>query len=350
MHYVRHKNLGFDKDQIVSIRVRNQDVMQDYEGVKQDLLQNPSVLSATASSSLPGFHIGQRAYIPETFENNPLMLLTLYVDHDFISTMGMEVIEGRDFDRDFSTDTFNAYVINQAARERFGWESAVGKRIECTNQDETDETRSGTVIGVVQDFHLRSLHEEIEPVLLRIRPDQYNIINLKLSGHNIPETVDFLEGKIAKLQPHYPFEYWFLDSQIDSLYRNEQRLGRIFTTFSIITILVACLGLFGLAAFMAEQRTKEIGIRKVHGAPVRHIVWIQIREFAFWVLTANVVAWPVAYFVMERWLQNFTYRARIPVYLFVLSGLLSLIIAVITVSSQAIKAAAANPIHTLRHE
>jgi len=226
----------------------------------------------------------------------------------------------------------------------------VGKRIECTNTDETDKTRNGTVIGVVRNFHLRSLHDEIEPVLLRIRPDLYNILSLKLSGLNIPETMDFLEDKMAALLPHYPFEYWFLDSQIDSQYLNEQRLGRIFTAFSIITILVACLGLFGLAAFMAEQRTKEIGIRKVHGAPVGHIVWLQVREFAFWVLLSNIIAWPPAYFIMRRWLQNFIYRAQIPIYLFVLSGLLSLTIAIITVSFQAIRAAAVNPIHALRHE
>jgi putative ABC transport system permease protein len=350
MRYVRNKNLGFDRDQIVSIRIRNQEVMQHYEAIKQDLLENPSIISATASSSLPGFPIAQRAYIPEAFEDNTLMLLTLHVDYDFISTMGIEVIEGRDFHKDFSTDTATAYIINQTAQKRFGWESAVGKRITCTGLDETDETRNGTVIGVVRDFHLRSLHEEIEPVLLRIMPDFYNIVSLQLNGHNIPETVDFLVGKMAKLQPQYPFEYWFLDSQIDSLYRNEQRLGRIFIAFSIITVLVACLGLFGLAAFMAEQRRKEIGIRKVHGAPVWHIVWIQVREFGFWVLTANIIAWPVAYFVMERWLHNFTYRTRIPIHLFVLAALFSLIIAVFTVSIQALRAAEANPIHTLRHE
>ncbi len=350
MRYVRNKNLGFDRDQIVSIRVRDQEVMRHHEAIKQDLLQNPSIESATVTSSLPGFPIAQRAYIPEAFEDNVLMLLTLYVDHDFIPTMGMDLIEGRNFNREFSSDTATAYIINQAAQDRFGWESAVGKRIECTNPDETDKTRNGTVIGVVRNFHLRSLHDEIEPVLLRIRPDLYNILSLKLSGLNIPETLDFIKGKMAALLPHYPFEYWFLDSQIDIQYRNEQRLGRIFTAFSIITILVACLGLFGLAAFMAEQRTKEIGIRKVHGAPVGHIVWLQVREFAFWVLLSNIIAWPLAYFIMERWLQNFIYRTQIPIYLFVLSGLLSLTIAIITVSFQAIRAAAVNPIHALRHE
>jgi putative ABC transport system permease protein len=278
------------------------------------------------------------------------MLLTLYVDHDFITTMGIDVIEGRDFNRELSTDTGAAYIINQAAQKRFGWQNPIGKRIECTNADEMEETKTGTVIGVVRDFHLRSLHSEIEPVLLRIRPDMYNILNLKLSGRDITGTMDYLEAKMAEILPNYPFEYWFLDSQIDRLYRNERRLGRIFTSFSLLTVLVACLGLFGLAAFMAEQRTKEIGIRKVHGAPVGHIVWLQVREFAFWVLISNVIAWPVAYFIMERWLQNFTYRTQIPPLLFIVAGLLSLTIAILTVSSQALRAAIANPIHALRHE
>ncbi len=350
MKYVRNKNQGFDKDQIVSIRIRNQEVMQDYEAVKQNLMLNPSIKSAAVSSSLPGFPIAQRAYIPDDFESNTLMLLTIYVDHDFISTMGIDVIAGRGFERDYSTDIATAYVINETAQKRFGWQNAVGKSIVCTNTDETEETKNGTVIGVVRDFHLRSLHEVIEPVVLRIRPEQFSILNLKLSGHNLSGTMDFLQGKMEELQPQYPFEYWFLDSQIDSLYRNEQRLGRIFTAFSILTVLVACLGLFGLAAYMAEQRTKEIGIRKVHGAPVRHIVWLLVREFAFWVLISNIIAWPVAYLIMERWLQNFTYRTQIPFFLFVLSGLISLSIAVLTVSSQALRAAVASPIHALRHE
>jgi putative ABC transport system permease protein len=350
MRYVRNKNLGFQKDQVLSIRVRNQEVIQDYEAIKQEWLSNPSIQGASFSSSLPGFPIAQRAYIPEAFEDNALMLLTLYVDQDFISTMGIDVIAGRDFNRDFSTDTATAYIINEAAQKKFGWENALGKRIECTNADETDETRHGTVIGVVRDFHLRSLHQEIEPVLLRIRPDLYNIVSLKLSGRNLSGAMDFLEGKMATLQPNYPFEYWFLDSQIDSLYRNEQRLGRIFTAFSIITVLVACLGLIGLAAFMAEQRTKEIGIRKVHGAPVSHIVWLLVREFAGLVLISNIIAWPAAYLIMERWLQNFSYRTQIPLLLFAAAGAVSLAIALCTVSSQAMRAAAANPIQALRHE
>jgi putative ABC transport system permease protein len=350
MHYVRNKNLGFDQDQILSIRIRDQEAIQGYEAIKQDLLLYPSIKRASASSSLPGFPIAQRAYIPEAFGDNALMLLTLYVDHDFISTMGIDVIAGRDFSRDFTTDIATAYIINEAAQRKFGWENALGKRIECTNNDETDETRHGTVIGVVRDFHLRSLHQEIAPVLLRIRTDLYNILNLKLSGRNLSDTMDFLEGKLATLQPDYPLEYWFLDSQLESHYLNEQRLGRIFAAFSMITVLVACLGLIGLAAFMAEQRTKEIGIRKVHGAPVSHIIWLLVREFAFWVLISNIIAWPVAYVIMERWLQNFSYRAQIPLYLFILSGLISLSIAILTVSSQALRAAVASPINALRHE
>jgi putative ABC transport system permease protein len=350
MRYIRNKKLGFDQDQILAIRIRDQAVLQDYEAIKQNLLLNPDIKRASVSSSLPGFPIAQRAYIPEAFENNILMLLTLYVDHDFISTMGIDVIAGRDFSREFTTDTATAYIINEAAQKKFGWANALGKRIECTNNDETDETRYGTVVGVVRDFHLRSLHQEIEPVLLRIRADLFNNLNLKLSGRNLPETIDYLEKKMATLQPNYPFEYWFLDMQIDSLYRNEQRLGRLFTAFSIITVLVACLGLIGLAAFMAEQRTKEIGIRKLHGAPVSHIVWLLVREFAFWVSISNLIAWPAAYFIMDRWLQNFSYRTQIPLYLFVFSGLISLFIAVFTVSTQALRAAGSNPIHALQHE
>lgn len=350
MHYMKHKYLGFDKDQIVSVWVRNPQVMQDYEAVLKDLLQNPSIISGAASSSLPGYTIGQRAYEPEGFDGNPIMVLTLYVDHNFISMLGIEMQQGRGFEREFSTDTLNAYVINEAAQKRFGWQRPLGKRITCTNSDETEKSRTGTVIGVARDFHLQSLHQMIEPIVLRIRPESFDLLNLKMNTINLPDTLKFIQEKIQTRQPEFPFESRFLDSQFDSLYRNEQRLGRIFIAFSIIAVLTACLGLFGLSAFLSEQRKKEIGIRKVHGAPVTHVVWLLIREFAAWVGISNILAWPIAYWAMDKWLQNFSYRIQIPAFLFVLSGSIALSIAVFTVSFQALRAASANPIHSLRYE
>ncbi len=350
MHYMKHKYLGFDKDQIVSLWVRNPQVMQDYKGVLQELLQNPSITSGAASSSLPGYTIGQRAYEPEGFDGNPIMVLTLYVDHNFMSLLEIEMQQGRGFKQEFSTDTLNAYVINEAAQKRFGWENPLGKRITCTNSDETETSRTGTVIGVARDFHLQSLHRMIEPIVMRIRPESFNLLNLKLNTINLPVTLKFIQGKIETRQPEFPFEYRFLDSQFEGLYRNEQRLGRIFIAFSAIAVLTACLGLFGLSAFMSEQRKKEIGIRKVHGAPAAHIIWLLIREFTTWVVISNIFAWPIAYWAMDKWLQNFSYRIQIPAFLFALSGSLALFIAVFTVSFQALRAVAANPILALRHE
>ncbi|MCJ7582737.1 MAG: ABC transporter permease [Candidatus Aminicenantes bacterium] len=351
MLFMKNKNLGFDKDQIVSVRMRGEEVVRNYEGIKNEMLQNPNILNASVSSSLPGFPIGQRAYIPEGFETNPLMVLTLYVDHEFIRTLGMNISEGRDFSRNAaSADTLISYIINKTAQSRFGWENALGKQITCTNSDEEEATATGTVIGVVEDFHLRSLHQNIEPVILRVRPDRFIVLNLKLKTLNITATMKFIENKFKMLQPEFPFEYWFLDDQFDSFYRSEDRLFSTFIAFSLLVVFIACLGLFGLAAFLAEQRTKEIGIRKILGASVLKITWLLTRDFSKWVIISNLISWPLASIIMQNWIQNFSFHTNIGFWILILSSVFTLVIAVLTTSFQAIKASLAHPANSLRFE
>jgi putative ABC transport system permease protein len=226
-----------------------------------------------------------------------------------------------------------------------GWDEPIGKRIEWLFWK-----RKGQVIGVVKDFHVRSLHEKIPPVAICMWTPKYNLLSLRIQAENIPGTMAFLEKKWRQFIPDRPFEAWFMDEGIDRLYRSEAKFGQIFRTFSMLAIFIACLGLFGLAAYTAEQRTKEIGIRKVLGASVSGIVLLFSKDFVKLVALANLIAWPVAYYAASRWLQGFAYRINLGIGVFVLGGALALVIALLTVSAQAIRAARANPVDALRYE
>jgi putative ABC transport system permease protein len=350
MRYFRNKDLGFTRDQVLAVRLRDDGVVRDYEGVKREFLGDPAVGAATAASSLPGVQAATLPYVPDDFDGNSILVRTLFVDHDFIPTMGVKMAAGRAFLRDHPTDIETALVINRTAQARFGWKDAVGKTIACTNRDEPGGGVVGTVIGVVEDFHVRSLRQEVEPVILRVRPSALNILLLKIKGGDLERVRTLVENRMKVLQPRFPPETFFLDETFDLLYMNERRLGRIFKTFSLVTVLVACLGLFGLAAYAAEQRTKEIGVRKVLGATTSRVLWLLTREFTGLVLLAGLLAWPAGFFLMKNWLRNFAYRTAISPSVFILAGAAALAIAVVTVSVQAYRAAAANPVKSLRYE
>jgi putative ABC transport system permease protein len=270
---------------------------------------------------------------------------TLFIDYDFIETFGLTLVSGRDFSREFSTDTEHAFILNETAAKKLGWDNPVGKKF-----SEEDSEKEGKVIGVVKDFHYESVLYEISPMVLTMRPFQFNYISAKVRLENVSQALSFLKAKWQEFDPGYPFEYFFVDEEFDTYYNFERRQGQLFTYCSILAIFISCMGIFGLASFTAEKRTKEIGIRKVLGASVSGIVVLLSKEFVKWVLMANIIGWPVAYFVMKRWLQNFAYRVDIGLWMFALSAFLVLSIALLTVSYQSIKTALANPINSLRYE
>jgi putative ABC transport system permease protein len=347
LDFIRNKKLGFDKDHVVVMPVVRSGTGQNFEMFKRRMLQNPNVQSVTGSTSAPSFIPTRSVFIPEGAEEGErLVLRNVLVDYNFIQTFGMEIKEGRDFSRDFSTDKKEAFIVNEAAVKEFGWESAVGKKLIDL------EGPKGFVIGVVKNFHFRSKHQKIEPLILSLLPSSgyVYLISVKINPSNVRETLSFLKSEWKEFSPGWPFEYFFLDDNYDRLYKSEERLRHVFLTFTFLGIFIASLGLFGLAAFTAEQRTKEIGIRKVLGASVPNILILLSKEFARWVLLANIIAWPVAYFAMHRWLQNFAYRTRIGVWVFFLAAFLAFMIAVLTVSYQAVRAALANPAESLRYE
>jgi putative ABC transport system permease protein len=254
---------------------------------------------------------------------------------------------GRNFSKEYSTDDTTAFIINESAASMIGWKSsqdAIGKQFRYGD-------RKGQVIGVVKDFNFESMHQTIVPMVFFIpKNGNYNYISVKISGTDIPQSLATLEKTWNKFLPERPFEYTFLDENFGKLYEKEQKQSHLFTTFSVLAILIGCLGLFGLASFTAVQRTKEIGIRKVLGASVSGIVALLSKEFLKLVVIANLIAWPVAWLAMSKWLEDFAYRINISAGTFLMAALLAIVIALLTVSYQSIKAAMVNPVKSLRSE
>jgi putative ABC transport system permease protein len=276
----------------------------------------------------------------------------LYVDYDFANVFGLEIREGRDFSQEFPADLTTAFILNEAAVKELGWEgSALGKRMEYFGAGSPEIEKSGTVVGVVKDFHYESLHRPVLPLVLTLtKPDNRDRAVVKISPQNIPATLAFLEQKWNQFVPDWPLQLSFLDKNLDQQYSKEAKLSQIIQYFTILAIFIACLGLFGLASFTAEQRTKEIGVRKVLGASVPNIIFLLSKQFMVLVIAANIIAWPVAYWAMNRWLQEFAYRIDIGWQTFLFAGGAAFVIALLTVSYQAIKAAVANPVKALRYE
>jgi putative ABC transport system permease protein len=351
--FIQNKRLGFDKERLVVVSLRDEAMQQNLAAIKNALLSQSGVSDVTTISNFPweqgyyDFYIRAEGMKADEKFNMP----TLLVDHDFIRAFGMEIVAGREFSKEHTTDAQEAFILNEAAVKKLGWDSAIGKKIEM-EAVASGKPRAGRVIGVVKDFHLRSLHYEIEPLVMLVSPELYYFDNLaiRLDAKNIPQTLAGLEQQWRELAPHRPFECFFLDEVFDKLYRKEQKLAQVFRYFSAIAIFVGCLGLFGLASFIAEQKTKEIGIRKVLGASVAGIVGLLSKDFAKLILLANVITWPGAYYAMNRWLQGFAYRIDLELVTFLIAGALALALALLTISFQAVKAALANPVEALRYE
>ena len=344
LSHIRNQNLGYDKDYMVCFRLRGE-FGEKLDVAKTELLQNQKILNFTATSSLPT-HIGSGTSGAE-WEGKPsdvrIQMQLAFVDYGYLNTFRMEMAEGRFFSRDFESDRTEGFVLNEAAIKAMGMDSPVGKRFSAFGKD-------GTIIGVIKNFNYKSLHSEIEPLILTMDPKRLYYAGIRISSEDIEETIYTLEKTWNKFSAGFPFDYVFLDDRIDNLYRSEQRVGTVFNYFTILVILIACLGLFGLASFTAEQRTKEIGIRKVLGAPVSSILWLLSKEFIKWVLLANIIAWPAAYFIMDKWLENFAYRTNIGMETFFLSAASALAIALVTVSYQCMRAALSNPADSLKYE
>jgi len=338
--YMRDKKLGFDKDHLVVLNLTSS-LTTNYNSFKQEILRNPGILDVAGATNWQFHGTPSDLWRGDTPDKNVRVFLN-NVDEDYLKTFRMEMAEGRFFSREFSGDRSNI-VLNETAVKAMGLEDPVGKTL-------TISRRKGTVVGVIKDFHFETLGRQIGALCLFAPGEGFTYLFARVSPQNLDITIRSMQGVWEKFESHYPFHYQFFDDDFDSLYRSERRIGTIVKYFSVLAIFISCLGLFGLATFMAERRTKEIGIRRVLGASFMEIVILLIKEFAKWVLVSNAIAWPVAYFIMNKWLENFAYRTEIGAGIFLASAGLTLGIALLTVSFQSIKAATANPVDSLRYE
>ena len=266
-----------------------------------------------------------------------------FVDEDFSKTFQIKMKEGRFFSKDFSSDMQDAFVVNEAAVKAMNIKNPINKKLT------TWFGRKGKIIGVVHDFNTESLHNEMSPVVI-IPTNTANFLCVRISSADIAGEINSIKNTIKKIVPDDPFEFRFLDKQIDNLYRTEQMTEKLTMFIALLAVFLSCLGLFGLAIFSSEQRTKEIGVRKVLGASIINVLFMLTKDFAKWILIANIIAWPAAYFFMNKWLQDFAYKINISWWIFFLAGGIALLISLLTISIQAIKAATANPVKSLRYE
>ena len=350
--FIRNKRMGFQEEHVLVMPHGDADVMERY---KNAVTAYSSVLDVSASSTVPGRRIASHLFRPvvDGGSSDALGFNVVFAGHGFISTFGIEVLEGRDFSKEFGSDRFGTFLLNEEAMRKLGWTSCENKKLAHVfpERGQFKVNVQGDVVGVVKDFHYKSLHHEIEPlVIMLVDRGWVNYLSIRIRPEDIGDTLDFLRTQWREVVPNTPFEYSFLDTSFDRLYRTEARLGMLFGGFSVLAIVVAALGLFGLASISVQRRTKEIGIRKAVGASVSSIVLLLSKEYVLLVGTANLVAWPIAYFAMISWLENFAYRVDPAIATFVLGGLLSLSIALLTVGYKTCKAAWANPVDALRYE
>jgi putative ABC transport system permease protein len=354
VEYIQHKDLGFQKEHMLLLPIFSQDrasqtesegpLSKKYNLVKQAFLGHPNVLKASASAvygTAGGWQVGMVR--PEGHDGNEFRMPVLGVDEDFLDTYGIKLLAGRHFSSDIASDLTEAFILNETAVKRLGWTNPIGKQLEW-------KARKGTVIGVIKDFHHQSLRQEIGPITLCMWRPKFGFLSLRIRSEDIPVTMDFLKKTWKRFLPNRPFKAGYLEANLNGRYGADVRFSQISSVFSLLAIFISCLGLFGLVSFNVEQRTREIGIRKVLGASVSSVVFMLTQESVKWVLAANVIAWPVAYYAMSKWLEGFVYRVDLEVWLFLLGGALALVIALATVSYQAVRASTANPVDALRYE
>ena len=347
MHYVQNMDLGFNKTQSMIVRLDNSQIYEKMIQFKKELQDLPAVESVSLMSGEPGGFHDIYVFEAEVKPHEKIMLNTEFADFEYVKTLGIKIIAGRDFSADFKTDSSESVLINRSAASILGIspEQAIGKWMMNLNRD----TIHRRIIGVVEDFHFASLKEPVGPLVISAGDDR-RLALVRLKTTNLQSSIKAIKSKYAAVAPDYPFEYNFLDEEFSQLYRSEISQQSILSIFSLIAIFIACLGLFGLASYTAVKRTKEIGVRKVLGSSVQNIVMLLSKDLLKPVILGTLIAVPLGYYAMQTWLQSFAYRISVQWWMIALAISIALLIALITVSLQAVKAALANPSISLRSE
>ena len=341
--YLQESKLGIRSDHILSIPISTQKIDRNNRLLKTAWLRNANIQSVTASNKKlterPGNYTSVRVKDTGTDYSFPIGI----VDHDFFKTFDIQVTQGRDFSTAFANDTVDSFIVNEAALKVLDLKNPIGAKVVV-------EGKEGTLIGVVKDFHFESLHAQIAPYVFYIRPRNFNHFQLKINSENFQETLSYIEKEFATIDPEANFSWSFLNDDIDNLYKSEARFFKVFITGSTLAIFIASLGIFGLISFTTSQRTKEIGIRKILGASIKGISILLTKDFIKLVLAASIIAWPLAWYFMDQWLQTFSYRISMNLWIFAGATVAALLVAISTISFQAIKAAMSNPVNSLRSE
>ncbi len=351
--YMHNKDLGFRKEQVLFFPMKGENLQKNYASFKNELMRYSAITSVSVGYGFPGDNYGDGLMtVKEKPGVKPTKAIQLMVDEDYIKTLELQLLAGRNFSKDIGGDV-SAYIINETAVRELGLgnaQQALGKTLSWPTWRKPDSLKTGPVIGVVKDFHYKSLHEIIEPAVLQIYPQAYSKVAVKISSSNIETTIGEIKKIWSRYSPDYPMEYNFLDESFGKMYKGEDKLKTLLTLFTAITIFVSCLGLLGLAASAAERRKKELGVRKVLGATVEGLVVLLSKDFVKLVLISLLVASPLAWYFMNQWLDGFSYRITINWWMFAVAGVLAVALALFTVSFQAVKAAFSNPVKNLRTE
>ncbi len=345
LHYMKHMDQGFDQSNVISLQL-DRNLGNKYPLLKQALLENEEIKHVTSTNTPLGEGSGKVIFNVETDEGMVQKGVNFaVVDHDFIETLGIKMKSGRDFEQDMPSDTLRAVVVNETFVKRMAWKEPLGKKVELGDSN----TVRASVVGVMQDYHQTGMYNEVESLMLVYR-ELNNMIYVKLSGNKTQETLNFIETTWKDLFPDYPYSYTFLTDRFKGQFKADEKRGQIFTLFTLLAIFIACIGLFGLASYMVEQRTKEIGIRKVLGASEGTIMKLISKEFLTLAGIGIVIALPIAWYFMNNWLKNYTYRTHIGVTLVLLATLITVIITFITVSYKAYQASTMNPASSIKTE
>ncbi len=351
LNYMKNSDLGFEKEDVLLFQFPwgSDEVRQKYPVLRDEFLNNPNVFSVSGVYTVPGVdsQFQMNARKESEAPDKTVTLQALPADYGFVESMGLELIEGRDLSKEFALDEKESALLNETAVKVLGLENPVGIKLLIPRNQEMSEM---TVVGVVRDFHVQSLHTKINPMIIFIEPKMYAMMAVKISPAHPEETVRSLKETWNSVLPFADFNYRYMEDAYHSLYRTEEKTGKLITIFTGLALFVSCLGLFGLASFMTTKRVKEIGIRKVLGGTTGGITVLLSRQFTQWVIFSNIFAWPIAYYLLNRWLENFAYRMKLGPVPFLLSGAAALSLAILSVSLRAIKTALANPVEALRYE
>lgn len=364
LRFMQDSDLGFDKENLIVMEMRDTTFKKSLEPFRQELLKNPAIKGVAFSSGNPGYGMGIQVMRIEGDSGSMVdrAINNFYADYDYLELMGMKIIEGRNYDRNMKSDIEKAFVINETAARKFGWidstsrtggnyASAVGKRFMNGVDIEGNTVRDGKIIGIVRDFHYASMRNPLEPLVIQLNDqDRFHFFaNIRISGINNKQTIEYIDKVRQQFNDQYPFQYKFLDENLREFYQGEKRISMLAETFAILTIIIAALGLLGLSSFLTQTRTREIGIRKIAGASADNIVFMFTREFSVWILLANIIAAPVAIYVLNKWLQSFPYKTEIQMWIFIAGLFISLFVALLTVSLRVFQAASVNPAEAVRY-